>query len=190
MKRLFFIFVILILLIILVTAAIFLSTKQRGGSKGNPIPAISPTQRPQQTPYPKPTNILTPTPTNTTNPPTEYFSEDEQKLIQKVKNRTPLSVSDGEAKAIILSSIGNKSGVVYKSQNFTIEYIKSPDVFQVTILNTNVSLAKQEAVSWFKSQGLSQEGICSLPVMFILDWNMANKLRGTNTQFSPLPDGC
>ena len=194
MKRLFFILIILIFITILVTLSLFLSIKQKKTTIPGPIPAISPTQNPQQAPYPKitdtPAASLTPTPTNITNPPVQYSPSGEQKLIDKVKNRTPLSESDSAAKQKILSTTQGKSGIVYTSPDFTIEYVKSPDIFQVEIKNENIALIKEEAVSWFKTRGLSQEGICNLPVMFYLNWDTANKLRGTNTEFNPLPDGC
>jgi hypothetical protein len=48
--------------------------------------------------------------------------------------------------------------------------------------------AKKEAVDWLKTQGLSQEGVCNLPLMFYVSDKTTNQTGGET--FNPLPPGC
>jgi hypothetical protein len=114
----------------------------------------------------------------------------EQKLIDKMENPTPLVSSDQQAKDAILSPLGGKSGDLYSSPNVIISYISSAKIFQGNILTVNVDQAKQEAVSWFQKQGMSQTGICNLPLEFYLNWDIANDPQLNNTVFDTLPPGC
>jgi hypothetical protein len=113
----------------------------------------------------------------------------QKKLLDLVQNRRPLSQADQNAKAKILSNFpqGQDSGVVYKTSTISVEYVHSPDLFQVDILTNNISAAKAEAVAWFQKQGMSQQGICSLPLTFYLDFQINNQQKGS---FNPLPEGC
>ena len=153
--------------------------------------------RPSSTPNNNvvPTPIYaSPTPIDTLQqpPPVDYDTEATDRLIDKVENRPPLSSSDQQAKQNILSLLPNDqaSGYIYTSPNVAIEYAASPDTFLAEIYIENITRAKTEAVNWLKNRGLSEKGVCDLPISFFLNWEVANKLRGTNINFSPLPDGC
>lgn len=114
------------------------------------------------------------------------------KLVTREEQRIPLSQSDTQAKKRILQllPLGKTYGTVYSSNNVTIEYVQSLDLFDAYILTVDVASAKKEAEDWFKQQGMSQQGICDLPLGFYLYSNVANMLKSTNFIFSPLPDGC
>lgn len=113
-------------------------------------------------------------------------------LVTREEQRTPLSQADIQAKNQILKLLpsGQNYGTVYSSNNIDIEYVQSLDLFDVNILTPNVASAKKEAENWFKKQGMSQQGICNLPLGFYLSPAVANLLQNTNFIFSPLPDGC
>ena len=113
-----------------------------------------------------------------------------ERLIEKVKNRTPLSEEDQLLRKALIFSIGNKSGNVQATSNYNIEYVAAPDVFQVEILNKDINLAKRQTISWLELKGFSKEGICNLPIMFYLNWKVKDELRGTGIEFDPLPEGC
>jgi hypothetical protein len=150
----------------------------------------SPTQ-PQQI-APSPAFSPTIAPTAQTNPPVSYDTQAQKKLLNNVLNRQQLITTDTTAKQQILTLLpqGQDSGTLYSSENVQIEYIHGPDLFQAEILTTNIVEAKTEATAWFRKQGMSQEGICKLPLMFYLNWNVANLLRDTHITFSPLPSNC
>jgi len=139
----------------------------------------------------------TPSPTISENtaggvPPLTYDKAASQKLLDYIDNRRALSSSDTFAKANILSLLpsGQQSGIVYQSSNIIIEYISSADVFQTEILTTDIQAAKNEANAWFREHGVSQKGICTLPVEFYMNHDVANTMRQENLTFSPLPNGC
>ena len=146
-------------------------------------------------------NVITPTPplpspptmsTNPGAPPVSYSSDATDRLLEKVENHPELSTADSAVKQKILSLLpqGKQSGYLYESPTVRIEYLISPDVFLVEIMTTNIGEAKTAAAAWFKSQGLSQTGICDLPISFYINKTSANELRNSNLVFSPLPDGC
>lgn len=151
---------------------------------------LSPNETPQSNIPQK--NTPQQTSETTDNPPVLYNETAQEKLLEKLDNRAPLSTDDSFAKAKILALLpsGEASGILFQSQNISIDYTASADQFQVEILTTNIAQAKAEANVWFRSHGMSQEGICDYPVNFYLNWDIAEQLRGKNIEFSPLPNGC
>ncbi|HSX08822.1 MAG TPA: hypothetical protein VLF93_01590 [Candidatus Saccharimonadales bacterium] len=126
------------------------------------------------------------------NTPLKWNPQSSRTFLQKEEQRTPLSSSDSQAKARILQLLpaGQNYGTVYSSQNITIEYIQALDIFEVEIFTINVANAKIEAENWFMQQGMSQAGICTLPVGFYPDSATASILIESDYVFNELPDGC
>lgn len=112
------------------------------------------------------------------------------KLYDKLTSDRVLSETDKEKRALIISEIGNKSGTLYSSPNVLLGYLSSPDFFQADILTSNVDLAKKEAVDWFLSKGLSKEGTCNLPIMFLLNQETTSEFINSGRKFNPLAPGC
>lgn len=127
-----------------------------------------------------------------TKPAISYDDNGEEKLQEILSTRPPLSDEDILAKSRILTLLeeGEVSGVVYASSTIIIEYVQSANVFMVEIRTTDIIAAKKEAVAWFTTQGMSQDGICKAPVEFYLNTDIAEQLRGTNTTISTLAPGC
>jgi hypothetical protein len=163
-----------ILLVIVITIAVFSLIAQPATQK--PTPSPTPPQNDVQT------SIM---------PTVSYDSNAGGRMADKIINRKQLSPADATAKETILNTIlyGHNSGVVYESPEVRVEYVESGNIFMAEILSTNISKAKAEATVWFSSQGLSQEAICNLPLMFYLNIEVKNSLP-ENTLFSPLPEGC
>jgi hypothetical protein len=139
----------------------------------------------------KPTPTLEPSSEETqTTPPVLYDQKASDLLLERVENRLTLSNDDIIAKAKILAPINGESGYVYQTERIYIEYVKSADLFLVEIRTSNIDQAKAEAVLWFQTQGVSQEGICNYPVEFYLNYNVAEYLRGSNVVFNPLANAC
>lgn len=148
---------------------------------------------PQDTAPPIPTTAPSLiTPSAKTNPPVIYAPTGTQKMLDKLVNRSPLSGSDRAAKEKIIALLpsGQVSGIIYKSPTFNFEYISSADEFQSEILTVDIAQAKTDTISWLSTQGLSKNGVCSLPVVFYLNRNIANQLRSSNIKFNPLAEGC
>lgn len=110
------------------------------------------------------------------------------KAFDKLTNRVPLSTSDQIAKNKLISQAG-KSGIIKKTESYSIEYVAPMDDFEIEILSTNIEAVKKEAESYLKSQGFSKEGLCDLPVRFYLNFNVRSSLP-QGTVFNPLTEGC
>jgi hypothetical protein len=173
------------LILVVIISLIAIITANFSTDRGNERIATTPS--PSAPPLPSPTLGAA-----NSRPPLLYEEEAQEKLIELIKNRRPLSEDDRFAKAKVLSNVpqGEAYGIVYQSRNITIDYTKSADMIQVEILTTNIQAAKNEANIWLRTQGLSQEAICTLPVMFYMNYEVANQIRQTDVVFSPLGNGC
>lgn len=183
-RQYYFVIFLGILLVIIVMMIVIISFQQ-----GNQPPSTVQTI----TPSPKETQPLTqPTSIPFSKPPVTYNREASIKILAKEEQRIDLSPSDAQAKEHILQLLpsGQDYGTVYSSNTIIIDYTQSLDLFKVEILTVDVASAKTEAENWFKNQGMSQEGICNLPLSFYLNWDTANILKNTKFVFNPLPDGC
>ena len=138
-----------------------------------------------------PTDAL-PTPTTTEEANSTTQDESGRMLLNKLNNRQPLSQSDLAAKSKIVSllPLNQVAGVVHETKNVRIEFVNSMNLFTVEVLTEDISLARNEAVSWFLSQGLSRDAICNYPVQFYLNYEISQSLKNSNLIFSPLADGC
>ena len=153
-------------------------------SSYNPTPVSNPKENPVKTE----TGVTSPK----TNPPVQYNQNGQQQLLNKFENRPKLSASDQSAKARLLSLLpqGEQSGTLYQTTEFAVDYVHSADLFQVEIRTTSVDQAKTDADNWFLNKGMSQQGICNLPVQFYLSFTVLNQLRGSNIVFNPLAPFC
>jgi hypothetical protein len=164
-------FAIALLIIIFSIAIISLRSTQSNNSSLTPTPTVAFVGNPQ--------------------PPVRYDADAQDRLVDKDINRKTLSPSDQDAKNKIKALAQNtQTGVINQSANITLYYIQAADMVQVEIETTNITQAKQEANTWLRGQGLSQNGICNFPTMFFLNSDIANQLRNTNIVFNPLPEGC
>ena len=120
----------------------------------------------------------------------QYNSEESKKIWGRVKNKATLSIQDAQAKETLLKDSLKASDIVYESENVQLYYISTFDFFQAEIITQDINAAKQEAVSWLESYGLSQQGICNLPLIFHLNSSVEQSLRGKNIIFSPIAEGC
>lgn len=141
---------------------------------------------------PQPINItkpeITPLPTKTQTLPA---NDPQRERLEYVQTKKPLSVEDEAIKFEILSSIGeSQSPVLYQSSTVTIDYVRSADVFQSEILTADIESAKNETMTWFKNKGLSDEGICNLPLSFYLNYDIKSELGDAAAVFDPKPLSC
>lgn len=146
--------------------------------------------KPSINPNPTVIKITTAPPKPQTNPPVKYSGNTTKKMLEKLKNRTPLSVNDEAAKVKILSRINNKSSILTNNSIFRVEYIKSPDLFLVEIKTIDIGKGKSDAKNWFMAQGFTPQGACELPVVYYLSPDAASQLRDLGITFSPLTEGC
>jgi preprotein translocase subunit SecG len=117
-----------------------------------------------------------------------YDLDGQQKLLKFISSPKTLSPQDLVVKRRLAKLLIMGSDVVYSLKDVEIDYLRNSDLFQGKILSKNVDLAKQEAVTWLKQQGLSQTGVCNLPFMFYIDPNIVGGFH--EVIFNPLPPGC
>lgn len=148
----------------------------------------------KSTPQQTTTNIPTPTSVyeENNNYTFKYNTEAHSKLADIIINRPPLSLQDQEAKTNLLQTTvkGFNSGIVYETPNVRVEYVQSVDMFLAEILTDEVQTAKNETNIWFRERGLTQKGICNLPVMFYFDRSKIESLQNKDMEFNPLPNSC
>ncbi len=139
-----------------------------------------------------PSNKSQPNPTTTALIPgiNPYKPGAASKDFERLNNPQPLSEPDAQIKQKFLNTLGNKSGQVHQTDKYDIQYVKAADQFMIEIFQGDPEIAKKETVDWLKSQGLSQAGVCNLPVMFFLSQDASTYLKTNNKQFDPTPPGC
>lgn len=126
----------------------------------------------------------------TTTPPVKYDKIAMNKIINKMENRIKLNPQDQVVENRLVGVANRKPLDLSVTNNYTIVYIEVMDNFMVEINNQDLSKAKAEATSWFISQGFSQQAICDKPVIFFINWDIAQQLRPLNITFSPIAEGC
>ncbi len=144
----------------------------------------------QQPPYE--TRQLTPTPQisiQPKQPPIPYYSQGQEKLLDYIQNRRKLIPSDQQTRNHLIQMAGN-SGLINTTNDYQLTYIQAADAFMGEIRTPDVVTAKQEINSWLESQGMSQEGICYLPLSLYISPALSKVGMIGVIPFSPLPLGC
>lgn len=121
------------------------------------------------------------------NPPMNYEDNSTKKMLDTVENRKTLSDNDKKIREAIITSMQNP---LSETDSYLLEYLSEPDQFMVEIRSTDIDGTKNAVKQWFNSQGISDEGICKLPVIFYMNPAAAEHFRNKNVEFNPLPLGC
>jgi hypothetical protein len=146
-----------------------------------------------QTPNTNSTATPTIVPLNNSSQPTSPIKLNEVsvwKIAEMLMNPPTLGANDESIKNTILAPLNGLAGNLYTTPNVTVFYLPSIKEFGAKIETTNIPLAKKEAVDWFKSKNMSQQGICHLPLEFYLNYTAQNYLESQKIVFDPLPPGC
>lgn len=133
--------------------------------------------------------IIQPTNVSETRPKVKYEQGSLGKSLIKLTSRTPLSPSDTSTKQKLIDIASANSGLIDKTKLYSIEYIRAIDDIEVEILTTDIDQAKTQAVDYLKTQGLSDQGMCNLPVRFYLNYVVTKEIS-PSVVFNPLPPGC
>lgn len=154
-----------------------------------------------QAPFPKPSPTLTPAsktlnnlPSLETSPVTNlpdiYKEGSLEENYQRIINKKQLSPEELNAKQRLIAPLEGGSGTIATTTDFMVEYLKTPQYFMVQILSNDIESAKKKAQKWFNDQGISNQGVCNLPVIFYFSESVSNYLISNNLQFNPTPEGC
>lgn len=150
--------------------------------------------------HPSNISITSPTPIKTNQQEQNTFSPtisqrtvpetNDEKLLDKITNRQPLSDNDTQVKKTLIGSLAPHTETIYATDTFRVVYVYVQDLFMVEILTIDTQKAKSDAVAWFKSQGMSFEGICKLPISFFPSFDTNQQLKSQGAEFNPLTEGC
>lgn len=119
-----------------------------------------------------------------------YEQNQLDKDFNRIVNPKELSTTDIQIRNNLIRSLQDKSGILHQDSGYKIEYVKSPDTFMVEILVSDAEIAKTDAIAWFQEKGLSDNGICNLPVEFFLSFDVIQIYRESNQKFNPVPKIC
>lgn len=138
--------------------------------------------------FPSPTPIQTAQ--NQTKPAVAYNVNATRKLEQLLKQRNLLSSADQTLRKQIVQSVNNKTAILQQTPTYTLRYIQPFDLFQAEINTIDVAKAKTAVATYFSNKGISNKGVCYLPLTFFLSKQASQQLAGKNFSFSPIPEGC
>lgn len=113
-----------------------------------------------------------------------------QKYTDNFLTPQPLSANDEQAKQRIVNIVHGQEGTVVNAPTFNIYYLPSLDAFDITLETVNTISAQQDVTNWFKSQGMSQEGICKIATTFSVDNSVRQQYPGKTFVLNDLPAGC
>lgn len=182
MKRTYIVIAILLLLVSSIFFA--LSHRAKNTVETNSIPV----------PTPITINTKRLLPSNTPLVPTQpnlFENKTIKKELYLLENRQVLSSNDKAIKINLIALLQPDSESIYETSEYTILYIRPLDEFQVEIKTANTQQAKNNATTWVTSQGMSQDGICKLPLIFFTNHETYQKLQIQGAKdISPLADGC
>lgn len=123
---------------------------------------------------------------HTDNSPVTYNQPDGVKLQKQDQKGQILSASDAKVKIDLI----RRGNPLVATEDYTIIYDPSIDIFYAQINTISIEYAKREVDQWFFDQGMSVEAPCELPVRFTLKDSVAPSLKGLHVVFSPLAPGC
>lgn len=145
-----------------------------------------------------PSELTTPTPAPGTRSPgvgreasKPLEGDDFDQFIESVQSRSRLSEQDRSIRNELISQgDGADKRDLYSTSAFTLRYVPSADVFHVEILEGNIEAVRSSALAYLRSLGLSDEGICNLPVVFYEDPKRNNPNLTTGLYFYEFLDTC
>jgi hypothetical protein len=135
-----------------------------------------------------------PTPTidqlNRTSVSIKYNEASQGKIIEKLLRPPILTNNDALIRNSLLVPLNGSAGDIYTTPDVTVSYLPAIKEFQGEIKTASIDLAKKEAIDWLRTQGMSQQGICNLPLEFFLNNDVINNPKLQNITFDSLPPGC
>ena len=111
----------------------------------------------------------------TTGKQTEKTQQIEQKkeTVAKISGKEEqITKSATVIKADLINKSTENRGdfLLTKNEGFDITYVKTPDVFIVTLKKLPVELQKTAVEDWFIAQGFKKEDLCALGINYVVDF--------------------
>lgn len=184
MKRTYILILGLFLVVLLLGTILVLSLLQPKNQSPT-TSTVLPTPTPVAYSIPRKPKTLT-----TPSIPTVFKPKETQKILQALEYRQPLSTIDAKIKTKLINSVPQNAENIITNNEFAVDYIQPLDLFQVEIKISNIDKAKTDAVTWFLSEGMTNDGVCKLPVTFYLEYSILQQIKEQGIQFSPISNGC
>lgn len=127
--------------------------------------------------------------TTETSPYTGGIKTSGPPLDEYVSERPSLSPEKQKLKEKLVAPLDGAGSPITTSE-YRVDYLPTPDIFEVEIKNASLDAVKNKAIIWFKRQGFNEEDICNLPVIFYLSGEVVEQYQGAGLIFNPLPDFC
>lgn len=122
--------------------------------------------------------------------PLVYSPGQLKKDYDRINNKKTLSERDSSVREQLVSKADDKSGIITENTQFKLEYISSPNLFMVEVRSSDPEFGKDAAEIYLKNQGLSEQGLCNLPIIFYLSQSVQNDLLSKGETFNPIPEEC
>ncbi len=135
------------------------------------------------TPPPLPSPVISMT--TPTLPPQQSI----ESLVNRVNNKKPLDTSDDTIRKSLITK-ANQNGLVIHTNDYNINYSKDANVFQIELLTQDITPAITKAISWFRDLGMSNQGMCNLPLIIYRDPKAFNPNLKAGMEFYSLPFTC
>jgi len=119
-----------------------------------------------------------------------YDQKSSKKMLEIAINKPTLPPRDLSIRNSIIDDLADPVTEIFKSELIQIKYVKGPNDFEGRITSIEITQAKLEAINFFKARGLSEVGICNLPLVFYPSIEIKEDLQRNGTVFEFLPDFC
>ena len=113
-----------------------------------------------------------------------------KKALEIAIEKPALQQKDLSIKNSMVGKLTESVSVIYHTDLVQIKYVKGPNDFEAKIISTDVKKAKDQTIQYFRGLGLSNDGICKLPLVFYPSLEVKAQLASEGKIFSLLPDFC
>lgn len=169
-----------LLIILILILLLRIITGGKGTDKTSPSP-FGPTPLP---------SILQSVEPSVFDPSRIYEQGSLEKDYQRITSKRELSENDKRIRLQLIALAGNKSGVIHRTENYILEYVSAPNQFMAEITNPDINSVKTQINQWLFGKGLTQDGVCKLPLVLYLNSDVRNELASKNLIVSLIPEGC
>lgn len=120
-----------------------------------------------------------------------YEQKGASKMLKNMQERpTPVIPKDTTIKNQLISLLPDGTGTINATEDYELKYVKGPNIFEAKILAEDTVKAKADIIIFLIDKGLSEDGICKLPIIFYLDFELSKKMKSKGQKFNPVPDFC
>lgn len=137
------------------------------------------------------TETTTPSPVTSSSSYKKIYKPNEaQKILENAINKPTLPPNDLAIRNSIVATLPQPVTTIFKTDLVEVRYVKGPNDFEGKITSVRVNEAKNQVITFFRDKGLSNEGICNLPLVFYPSLEIKTQFEQEGKTFTFLPDFC